>query len=200
MPNWPQPSMAGPGMSTVTEPRRLGVVLAGGLSSRMGRDKAMLSWHGRPLIEHQIAVLQAAGVDAVRVSGDRPDYQGVADPVAHAGPLGGIAGIAAACGDAELLIVPVDMPRLQPTLLQRLLTTAATGSTHFAGHVLPMRLRLDSTCRVALTALMADDDERARSLRALQERVGVSTLNLNADEEAQLVDCNTEQAWREVCK
>lgn len=188
-------------MSTATDPGHcVGVVLAGGLSSRMGRDKAMLDWHGRPLIEHQIAVLEAAGVDAVRVSGNRPAYQGIADPVAQAGPLGGIAGIAAACADTELLIVPVDMPRLQPSLLQRLLAANSTGSTHFAGHVLPMRLRLDDICRTALTELMADDDERARSLRALQERVGVSTLALNADEEAQLIDCNTEQAWREVCE
>jgi molybdenum cofactor guanylyltransferase len=188
------------GMATESLPC-IGVVLAGGQSSRMGRDKALLSWQGRPLIEHQIAVLKAAGADTVRVSGHRPDYQGIADPVAHAGPLGGIAGIAAVCDDAELLIIPVDMPRLRPDLLQRLLVSASpTGSTHFAGHVLPMRLRLDTVCRAALAALMAADNDRARSLRALQERVGVSTLALNAEEEALLADCNTEQAWREVCE
>jgi molybdenum cofactor guanylyltransferase len=181
--------------------RRIGVVLAGGLSSRMGRDKALLSWRGRPLIEHQIAVLKATGVDAVHVSGDRPDYQGIVDPVAHAGPLGGIAGVAATCDDGELLIIPVDMPRLQPGLLQRLLATAtSSGSTHFVDHVLPMRLRLDTACRAALAELMTADDDRARSLRALQERVGVSTLALQSDEEVQLIDCNTEQAWREVCE
>jgi molybdenum cofactor guanylyltransferase len=193
-----------PGTSTgmATEPMpRIGVVLAGGQSSRMGRDKALLPWQGRPLIEHQIAVLKAAGVDAVRVSGQRPDYEGIADPVAQAGPLGGIAGVAAACDDAELLIIPVDMPRLRPDLLQRLLATATpSGCTHFAGHVLPMQLRLDQTCRAALAELMVAENDRARSLRALQERVGVSTLVLDADEEALLVDCNTEQAWREVCE
>jgi molybdenum cofactor guanylyltransferase len=192
--------MAQASMATATDAMRpIGVVLAGGLSSRMGRDKAMLNWHGRPLIEHQIAVLQAAGADDVHVSGNRPAYQGIADPIAHAGPLGGVAGIAAACADGELLIVPVDMPRLQPALLRRLLTTAtSSGSTHFTGHVLPMRLRLDDNCRAALAELMAMDDERARSLRALQERVGTSTLAVNADEETQLIDCNTEQVWREV--
>jgi molybdenum cofactor guanylyltransferase len=192
----------GTSMGTATEPLpRIGVVLAGGLSSRMGRDKAMLPWRGRPLIEHQLAVLQAAGVDTVQVSGDRPAYHGIVDPIAQAGPLGGIAAVAAACTDGELLIVPVDMPRLQPTLLQRLLTaTTPAGSVHFAGHVLPMRLRLDAHCRAALIELMAIANERDRSVRALQERVGASTIALDADEETQLVDCNTEQAWREVCE
>jgi molybdenum cofactor guanylyltransferase len=189
-------------MDTDTElMQRIGVVLAGGLSSRMGSDKALLSWQGRPLLEHQIAVLRAAGVDTVHVSGNRPDYHGIADPVAHAGPLGGIAGVAAACDDSQLLIVPVDMPRLQAPLLQRLLDASTTlGCTHFAGHVLPMRLRLDSVCRAALKALMAAHDDRMRSLSALQERVGASVLSLNAEDERQLIDCNTEQTWREACE
>jgi CTP:molybdopterin cytidylyltransferase MocA len=71
-------------MDTTTKATRyIGVVLAGGLSSRMGRDKALLLWQGRPLIERQIAVLHEAGVDSVHISGERPDYQGVADSVAH---------------------------------------------------------------------------------------------------------------------
>jgi molybdopterin-guanine dinucleotide biosynthesis protein A len=178
--------------------RHIGVVLAGGLSSRMGRDKALLSWQGRPLIERQMAVLREVGVDTVQISGERADYQGVADPVAHAGPLGGIAGIAAMCEDGELLIIPIDMPRLQSTLLQRLLVAPPAGCAHFANHVLPMRLRLDDTCRAALAELMRADDDHSRSLRALQERVGVIEIPLSDDDAHQLIDCNTEETWREV--
>jgi molybdopterin-guanine dinucleotide biosynthesis protein A len=186
--------------TTATEPLPcIGVVLAGGRSSRMGRDKAMLPWQGHPLIEHLIAVLHAAGVREVKVSGDRPAYHGVTDSVPQAGPIGGIAGIAGSCEDSELLIVPVDMPRLQPALLQRLLTTASTaGCVRYADHMLPMRLRLDTHCRNALHALLAASDPRARSVRALQERVGVHEIALSADEATQLVDCNTEQTWREL--
>lgn len=188
-------------MSTTTEhpSALLGVVLAGGLSSRMGRDKALLPWQGRPLIEHQIAVLRAAAVRDVMVSGDRPGYRGVADPVPQAGPVGGIAGVAAACADAELLIVPVDMPRLQPALLQRLANAKThAGCVRFAGHVLPMRLRLDHSCRRALAELLLSGEKRSRSLHALQDRVGVIELALRADEAGQLIDCNTEDTWREV--
>lgn len=176
-----------------------GVVLAGGLSSRMGRDKALLHWQGRPLIEQQIALLHATGVREVKVSGDRPAYHGVADPLPQRGPLGGIAGVAANCADGELLIVPVDMPRLQPLLLQRLRDAEpGAGGVRFAGHVLPMRLRLDTRCRDALHTLLAEREPRARSLRALQERVGVREIVLSAQEAAQLIDCNTEETWREL--
>lgn len=186
--------------TTATEPLPcIGVVLAGGRSSRMGRDKAMLPWQGHPLIEHLIAVLQASGVREVKVSGDRPAYHGVTDSVPQAGPIGGIAGIADSCEDGELLIVPVDMPRLQPALLQRLLTTAGTaGCVRFTDHMLPTRLRLDTHCRDTLHALLAASDRRARSVRALQERVGVHEIALSEDEAAQLIDCNTEQTWREL--
>jgi molybdenum cofactor guanylyltransferase len=176
----------------------IGVVLAGGQSSRMGRDKAMLPWQGRPLLEHQIAVLQETGVTRVQVSGERPDYQGIADPVAQAGPLGGIAGVAAACENGELLVIPIDMPRLQPVLLQRLLDAPAAGCVRFDSHVLPMRLRLDEVCRGVLSALMQTHDDRSRSLQALQQRVGVIEISLSSDEVSQLIDCNTAQTWHEV--
>jgi molybdenum cofactor guanylyltransferase len=103
------------------------------------------------------------------------------------------------CEDGELLIVPVDMPLLQSTLLQRLLVAPPTGCAHFTDHVLPMRLRLDDICRDALAALMRVSDDRSRSLRALQERVGVLEIPLSAKEASQLIDCNTEETWRGVC-
>lgn len=188
-------------MGTDTEPMRcVGVVLAGGLSSRMGRDKALLAWQGRPLIERQLAVLRAAGVDDVRVSGDRAAYGGIADAIPQAGPLGGLAGVARAqMEDVDLLVVPVDMPLLQAGLLQRLRTERPQArSLGFVSHVLPWRLRLDPRSRAALDELLRQDDPRRRSLRVLQATSGHEEIPLTAAEAAQLADCNTEAQWNEV--
>ncbi len=180
--------------------RSIGIVLAGGRSTRMGRDKAMLPWNGRPLIEHQLAVLRIAGVDEARVSGYCPDYDGIADALPRAGPVGGLAGVAAELEeDVWLLVIPVDMPLLSGALLRRLRTSNRTASClRYTGHVLPMRLRLDADCRRHLDTLMHETEPRRRSLRALQKMVGCVDVDLPSQESPQLTDCNTEALWREV--
>ncbi len=50
------------------------ILLAAGVSRRMGTLKALLDWHGRPLIMHQIVALRQAGADeVVVVLGHRAD-------------------------------------------------------------------------------------------------------------------------------
>ncbi len=118
-------------------------ILAGGKSSRMGRDKAMLELAGQTLLARAVETLRGVGElkDAdgrvlVTVVGERKQLEGadrcIADHYPGCGPLGGIeAALAdlsnpadAAEGAAEAdwaFFVPVDMPLLSATLLDRLL-------------------------------------------------------------------------------
>ncbi len=48
-------------------PYAAAILLAAGVSRRMGTLKALLDWHGRPLIIHQICALREAGADVVVV-------------------------------------------------------------------------------------------------------------------------------------
>ncbi|MBV6272851.1 molybdenum cofactor guanylyltransferase [Alcaligenaceae bacterium CGII-47] len=183
-------------------PPCLGVVLAGGRSTRMGRDKALLEWRGRALIEHQLAVLREAGVDEVKVSGDRPRYGGVTDYQAEAGPLGGLAGIAQIqASRVDLLVIPVDMPLLQATLLRRLRREQPHARClRFNGTILPMRWRLDARSRALLHALLQHDEPRERSLRTLQAMMDCEDIALSHAEARQMVDCNTEADWDKMTK
>lgn len=57
-----------------TPPFTSAILLAAGVSRRMGTLKALLDWQGRPLIIHQIAALREAGADeVVVVLGHRAD-------------------------------------------------------------------------------------------------------------------------------
>lgn len=107
-----------------------GFVLAGGQSSRMGRDKALLLLGGRPLIEHAVSIFREAGLP-VSIAGLRSQsLAGYAPVVEDAEPgLGPLAGICAALGatDAEFAVfLPVDLPLLPPRLISYLLLQART--------------------------------------------------------------------------
>ena len=71
----------------------LGLILAGGQSSRFGSDKAAALHQGRPLINHVADALRPH-VDALAVAGrDWPDFIRIEDaPEPSLGPLGGLLG------------------------------------------------------------------------------------------------------------
>lgn len=145
-----------------------GLVLAGGRSSRMGRDKALLPWRGRPLLAHMQALLHSAGAQEVLVSGDRPGHPGIVDTQPDLGPLGGLASVIAQLSDATtLVVVPVDMPLLSMPLLERLLAAAPQRCVTFDAQMLPMRLCIDAGVRESLAALMAGASGRSLRLATI---------------------------------
>jgi molybdopterin-guanine dinucleotide biosynthesis protein A len=173
----------------------VGLILAGGLSSRMGEDKALMEIDGETMLDRTARTLRALGVDLVAVSGSRPG--GIPDRWAGAGPVGGLASAAAALPDAELLVVPVDMPRLGEAVLMPLLAQRSLPATRWEGHPLPMRLTLNAGSRDALAALMTLTG-RDRSVSALQARIGTTTLPGDGLNPLFLANCNTPDDWREA--
>jgi molybdenum cofactor guanylyltransferase len=104
------------------------VLLAGGRSRRMGRDKALLPvfWQGRemPLWERQLSVLEELEPSQVVLSG--PERTGltlvaVPDHWRDAGPLAGIATCLDFCGSEFLLVLAVDLPAMKSGCLRRML-------------------------------------------------------------------------------
>ena len=108
-----------------------GAILAGGRSSRMGRDKAFIPIHGHPLIAHQAALLRSLGIDDLIISGRPdidygiPDAHLVTDTVTDAGPLAGLAAILKAARHPWVLVLAVDLPKLTPAYLQSLVKVGA---------------------------------------------------------------------------
>ncbi len=98
----------------------LGVVLAGGRSSRFGSDKAQALLDGTPLAEHAHDLL-APHVDAVVIATSGGAIVDLPGP--GLGPLGGIAGAldhAAARGYTSVMTIACDMPHLPDGLLAAL--------------------------------------------------------------------------------
>ena len=110
-------------------------ILAGGRSTRMGRDKAFLPSlnTGIPLIAHQAALLRSLGTDDLLISGQAgvdygiPGARVVTDAVADCGPLSGLAAVIAAAHHTRVLVVAVDLPQLTAAYLKKILA-AGHGS------------------------------------------------------------------------
>jgi molybdopterin-guanine dinucleotide biosynthesis protein A len=112
------------------------IILAGGRSTRLGRDKASELLLGVPLLQHvlsrveglvqEVVVVRAAGQALPEV--DAPVAVRVVDDVyAGSGPLGGIYTGLKAIETPRALTVACDMPLLQPSLLSELLALATDG-------------------------------------------------------------------------
>ena len=151
-------------------PPILGVVLAGGASRRMGRDKAGLVVGGRTLLDRAVERL-APQVAAVAISAGEtpvamPGLVTFADPLpGRAGPLAGLlAGMrwAAAEGAARVQIAPVDAPFLPLDLVARL---AAAGDgvalPRSGGRTHPTFLQAPVALADDLAAFLAADGSRA---------------------------------------
>ncbi|MFZ0819419.1 MAG: molybdenum cofactor guanylyltransferase [Candidatus Acidiferrales bacterium] len=107
-------------------------ILAGGLSSRMGRDKALLEIGGKALIE-RAAALCAPLVASVTLVGDPQTYARFGLPTLPdrwpgAGPLGAIATALAAAHQPWCLVLACDMPNVTAQWLEWLLACATKSS------------------------------------------------------------------------
>jgi molybdopterin-guanine dinucleotide biosynthesis protein A len=106
------------------------IVLAGGRSTRLGRDKASELLLGRPLLQHvidrvaplvdEVNVVRAAAQQLPEITAPIP-VRVVEDAFPETGPLGGICTGLAAASAERCIAAACDMPLLSEALLRELL-------------------------------------------------------------------------------
>jgi molybdopterin-guanine dinucleotide biosynthesis protein A len=120
----------------MTPPLR-GLVLAGGRSTRMGRDKATLSYHGRTQLEVGLDLLRGLGIAGwVSVRPDqtadpaRVSHPQIVDGPQGVGPIAGILAALRAEPGAAWLVLACDLPYLDAATVRTLI--AARDPTRVA--------------------------------------------------------------------
>ena len=105
-----------------------GLVLAGGRSTRMGRDKAVLAYHGRDQLQVAFELLdEVAGPNFVSVRADqtsdplRARYAQVIDGTLGVGPVAGILAALRTRPAAAWLVLACDLPFLDASTLRALI-------------------------------------------------------------------------------
>jgi molybdopterin-guanine dinucleotide biosynthesis protein A len=119
-----------------------GFVLAGGRSSRMGRDKALLEIDGVTLIVRAVTLVRSV-LDEATVIASKAGYESlglriVGDDFPGFGPLGGIATALHISKKPWNLVIACDLPYLSKAWLEYLIERALKSE---ADAVVPMNVR-----------------------------------------------------------
>jgi molybdopterin-guanine dinucleotide biosynthesis protein A len=139
-----------------------GAILAGGLSRRLGRDKALVRFGGRTLLDATVATLLPLCQELVIVSNSplahaHPAARLVGDLFPGKGSLGGIySGLSVVTCD-RCLVVACDMPFLNAGLLAYMATLAADADVvipRHGDHVEPMHAIYAKACLPHMKALL----------------------------------------------
>jgi molybdopterin-guanine dinucleotide biosynthesis protein A len=106
-----------------------GLILAGGQSRRMGRDKAMIAYHGMPHYLYLAGLMEGLGVSpylsarADQIEKWKPTIPCIADQFEDKGPLGGILSAHLAQPEVAWLVVACDYAYLGERSLRQLLVS-----------------------------------------------------------------------------
>jgi molybdenum cofactor guanylyltransferase len=176
-------------------------VLVGGRSSRMGRDKALLPFRGRPLAKWiGAAVAQSAG--SATLVGAPELYSGIGLPVIPdlfpgEGPLGGILTALRHSAAEWNLIVACDMPEIGSLLLSRMLDAARQTAPDALlpitadGRAQPLCAVYRSTCLAPFEIAFAEGARKVTAALA-----AVRCVRLPMEEVSQFQNVNTPEDWR----
>lgn len=103
-----------------------GIVLSGGKSRRMGKEKGLCLLQGKPLIEYSIDLLkQFCDNIIVSTNSDSYDYLGhqiIRDEITGIGPAGGIYSCLQASGNHDNFVLSCDIPMISIELIRYILS------------------------------------------------------------------------------
>jgi molybdenum cofactor guanylyltransferase len=172
-----------PALAAAAESRQARVcaaILAGGKSSRMGTNKALLELNGKKVIEHVVAAVQRVADEVLLITNTPEEFAFLKlpmfrDEIQGIGPLGGIYSALRKCTTSHCLIVACDLPFLSEPLL-RFLSENAGSDEVFAidsgNGVEPLCAVYSKACLPAIEKQMAQQQYKVADLLAkVQARV-----------------------------
>lgn len=186
-----------------------GIILAGGKSSRMGANKALLPLGGSTCIGQVTSRLRSACAEVVVVSDGSEDYAFlslpvVGDRIRESGPLAGIFTALSAITTRKALVLSCDIPFVSVALLRGLAALCgdedALLPVNEEGRVEPLCGVYDASC---LPAIKRSLEEGQRSVMGFLEGRRVKTVLAGSilgpgEESGLLKQMNTPEEYRRL--
>jgi len=161
-------------------------ILAGGKSSRMGANKALIIFRGHPMIGAVADAVRPVAPELFVVADDGAPYASlgfktVADIHKGCGPLGGLHAALTASRTGETLLLACDIPLVSTSLLRYLSefsSQALARVVEIDGRIHPLCAVYDKRCLPEIERLIATD---RLGMAALLEAVGAQAVPITPD-------------------
>lgn len=183
--------------------RVAGVVLAGGLSSRFGSDKAFAQFHGLTMISYAIQEIIMA-CEKIVISGEASKYgkwgyKCIPDNFKHAGPLGGVeATMTYLVGEnyTHVLVSTCDMPLIDSHLLRKLINQDADSSQGVCYENQPFPCLLPTECLPEVRGILKSQGRH--SMKQLFANLKMIKLLIEDVETIKFANANTFEDLRKI--
>jgi molybdopterin-guanine dinucleotide biosynthesis protein A len=184
-------------------------VQAGGASSRMGQDKALMTLAGEPVIKHVLRAIEGVAEQIIITTNKPDDYQFLGLPLFQdenptAGALEGLRTALANSPAERTLLVACDMPFLQPSLLRFLFEQSNDADVtvpQWNDRLQPLCAVYSQRCLAAVESSLAAGEKRMISFHdqvkvnvippavvAELDPRGLNFFNLNTPEDFQTAE------------
>lgn len=183
----------------------LGVILAGGQSSRMGQDKALLRRNQESMHSFCQQLLNRAGISDIVTSANEQQnpalfsasapHDTVTDRIKNAGPLGGIFSVIEQYRPKALLILPVDLPLINSDVIQQLKTAGQLSqkACYYQDNYLPLYLPVNGYLELFMQQAFSNFSGKGPSMKGLLKAMPSQCLPLTNSQA--LFNSNTPEQW-----
>jgi molybdopterin-guanine dinucleotide biosynthesis protein A len=179
-----QPGVQSLKPGTPARPKVEVCILAGGLSTRMGRDKARLRLDGRTLLAWVRAAARATGWPVRVVRRDR---------VPRCGPLGGVWTAFQRSRADRLVFLSCDMPFVSAELIRTVAERVGKAVFVWTEEGAGFPFALDRECVSLVERMLA---RRRFALHSLAQEVRARRLRVRARQAGELLNVNTVEDFR----
>lgn len=172
-----------------------GVILAGGKSSRMGTDKALLVYEGKHFIQRVADALQGIFAEVLIASDRVKDYSFLNLPVIPdiyeaCGPLGGIHSALVHTTAEAVFVCSCDMPYFSFEVVRKILRHSTLREVTFGNDGVHLHPLLGIYPKWILPIIQAELDQGSRKVLACISKVPHTIVDLSGFEH-QLRNVNT---------
>lgn len=180
-----------------------GIILAGGKSSRMGTDKGMLNFEGKPFISYSIEALKPLVNDIIIVSNDSKydifNLNRVNDTFENAGPLAGLHSGLIHSSTEDNLVLSCDIPMINSEVMHKIVDEIDKDydsiQVESNGKSMPLIAAYKKRCASKCLTLLNQGERR---LRIAVKQFKTKTILLEKHLEHCTINVNTQNELKQL--